>query len=242
MRTPIPAFEYVLSAATFAGECICLWMLRGPQRRSSVRAVKLYLAVQIATLLPILLCSIFASSRNYYLAFIADTLLEYASEIQIIVGIFRDLKGKSDVWGPIRGWLAVTGTLGFALGLFGAVRIHEGVPAWLATLQAFGQMAGFVRIAILLGVVAFSILMASAWVRSIAHVWLGLAVFIIADFTLNEVAIYKPDWTNVLRIGPTLVFFVSLLFWSTSVGISNAVDAHKLTRRTAELGLEARET
>lgn len=226
MRTPIPLSDYAVWALTVAAECYCLWKLRGPQRRSSIQAVKFYLKVQIASTLPMVLIALMSAPRHYYLAFIADTLLEYAAEIQIVAGIFYDIKGKSTVWGPVRVWILVTAVLGSVLGLFGAVRIHEGVPAWLATLQAFGQMAGFVRIAILIGVVAFSILMAGAWVRSIAHAWLGLAVFVIADFSFTELTIYRPDWVFTLRYGPTIVFFVSLFLWSTSVGgIGKAVEA-----------------
>jgi hypothetical protein len=242
IHTSIPLFDYGLWALVILAELICLWRLRGPQRLSSVRAVRVFLWIQIVSAVPMLAISIWLPTRIYYLAYLADSLLEYAAEIQIIISLLLDFKGKATVWGSVRSWILATAIIGSVLGFFGAFRIHEGVPAWLAVIQAMSQVSGFVRIVVLVGVVFFSILMASAWIRSVAFVWGGLAIYILSDFSITELTIYRPDLGIYLKHGPDVAFFITLFFWSVAVGErSRAKAARKARLNLAELGLEVRE-
>jgi hypothetical protein len=215
MYTQIPAADYIVWGITLAAECLCLWTLRHEQKFSSLRAVKLYLSIQIISALPMLVCAVWLSAKIYYLAFVVDSLLEYAAEIQIIVGIFRDIKGKSAAWGPIRGWVFVAIAFGTFLGLAGATHIN-GAP-WEVVLWTLRNLSAFIRISILVSVVLFGFLMANAWVPSIAYTWLGLIIYVASDFFCNQLTVYEPEWEAILRHGPDAIFLMSLLLWSAAI-------------------------
>ena len=93
-----PPLDSAIWATTFICEGVALYALRLPQRFASTRALKLYLAFQMAALAIMVPVYAFAPEWGMYWAYLGITLLGYGAELNLLIGVFLDIRGRTKVW------------------------------------------------------------------------------------------------------------------------------------------------